>query len=136
MRTSLALPAAAAEIVLLAAAAAFGQGMRGPSTPRLEPHLAGQPPAVQNEPPSTTDYKAATEKATTATEELPYSGDADRDFVTGMLPHQQGMADIAKVELKYGKDPAMRKLAQSILDTQQSQIALMEQWQAQHPPKP
>jgi uncharacterized protein (DUF305 family) len=128
----LAVPAACA-FVLLVAGAAFGQGMRGPSTPRLEPHLAGQPPAVKVEPPSTTDYKAATEKATTATEELPYSGDADRDFVTGMLPHQQGAADIAKVELKYGKDPQMRKLAQSILDAQQSQTALMEQWQAQHP---
>ncbi len=135
MKTSLPLWAGAA-ILLLAAGAAFGQGMRGPSTPRLEPHLAGQPPAVQNEAPSTTDYKAATEKATSATEELPYSGDADRDFVTGMLPHQQGVADIAKVELKYGKDPAMRKLAQTILDAQESQMALMEQWQAQHPPKP
>jgi uncharacterized protein (DUF305 family) len=134
MKTS--LPLSAAAILVLAAGVALGQGMRGPSTPRLEPHLAGQPPAVQNEAPSTTDYKAATEKATSATEELPYSGDADRDFVTGMLPHQQGVADIAKVELKYGKDPAMRKLAQTILDAQESQMALMEQWQAQHPPKP
>jgi uncharacterized protein (DUF305 family) len=135
MKTSLPLAAAAA-VLLLAAGAAFGQGMRGPSTPRLEPHLAGQPPAVQNEAPSTTDYKAATEKTTNATEELPYSGNADHDFVTGMLPHQQGVVDIAKVELQYGKDPALRKLAQSILDTQQSQMAELQQWQAQHPPKP
>jgi uncharacterized protein (DUF305 family) len=135
MKTSLPLTAGAA-VVLLAAGAAFGQGMRGPSTPRLEPHLAGQPPAVQNEAPSTTDYKAATEKTTNATEELPYSGNADRDFVTGMLPHQQGVVDIAKVELQYGKDPALRKLAQTILDTQQSQMAELQQWQAQHPLKP
>jgi uncharacterized protein (DUF305 family) len=135
MRTRLSLAGAA--ILLAAAGVAFGQGMRGPSTPRLEPHLAGQPPAVQNEAPSTTDYKAATEKAATATEEAPpYSGDADRDFATGILPHQQGLIDIARVELKYGKDPAMRKLAQSILDAQQSQMAQLAEWQAQHPPKP
>ena len=134
MRTGLAFPVAA--ILLLTVGAAFGQGMRGPSTPRLEPHLAGQPPAVRDEPPSTTDYKAATEKTTSATEDLTYSGSADHDFVTGMLPRQQGIADVAKVELQYGKDPAMRKLAQSILDAQASQMALMQQWQAQHPPKP
>jgi uncharacterized protein (DUF305 family) len=135
MKTSLPLSAAAA-VVLLAAGAAFGQGMRGPSTPRLEPHLAGQPPAVQGEPQSTTDLKAATEKTNDATEDLPYSGNADRDFVTNILPHQQGVADIAKVELQYGKDPQLRKLAQSILDAQQSQMAELQQWQAQHPPKP
>jgi uncharacterized protein (DUF305 family) len=135
MKTSLPLSAAAA-ILLLAAGAAFGQGMRGPSTPRLEPHLAGQPPAVQGEPQSTADLKAATEKTNDATEDLPYSGNADRDFVTNILPHQQGVADIAKVELQYGKDPQLRKLAQSILDAQQSQMAELQQWQAQHPPKP
>ena len=135
MKTSLPLTAAAA-ILLLAAGAAFGQGMRGPSTPRLEPHLAGEPPAVQGEPQSTTDLKAATEKTNDATEDLPYSGNADRDFVTGILPHQQGVADIAKVELQYGHDPELRKLAQSILDAQQSQMAELQQWQAQHPPKP
>jgi uncharacterized protein (DUF305 family) len=128
--------AAALAAFLLAPYAAFAQGMRGPSTPRLEPHLAGQPPRVQNEAPSTTDYKAATEKVTTATEDQVYSGNADRDFITGIMPHQQGIADIAKVELQYGKDPDIRKLAQSILDEQQRQLALMQAWQAKHPPKP
>jgi uncharacterized protein (DUF305 family) len=135
MKTSLPLATAAA-VLLLAAGAAFGQGMRGPSTPRLEPHLAGQPPAVKGETQSTTDYKAATERTTDAAQDVTYTGNADRDFVAGLMPHQQGIADIAKVELQYGKDPEMRKLAQSILDAQAKQMALMEQWQAQHPPKP
>jgi len=134
MKTRLGLFAGA--LALAAGGVAFGQGMRGPSTPRLEPHLAGQPPAVKGEPPATTDYKAATDKATSAAEDTTYSNDADRDFVAGIMPHQQGMVDIAKVELKYGKDPAMRKLAQSILDAQQGQMAEMAAWQAQHPPKP
>ena len=133
MRISLFLPFA---ILPMMTGVAFGQGMRGPSTPRLEPHLAGQPPAVKGDTPATQDYKAATESSSSATQDLPFSNNADRDFITGMLPQQQGVAAIARVELQYGKDPEMRKLAQSILDLQASQMALMEQWQAQHPPKP
>jgi hypothetical protein len=135
MKTSLPLAAGAA-LLLLAAGAAFGQGMRGPSTPRLEPHLAGQPPAVQNEPPSTTENKAAMDKMMGQMDETTYTGQADRDFVAGMIPHHQGAIDMANVELKYGKDPQLRKLAQSIIDSQQTEIAMMEKWQAQHPPKP
>jgi uncharacterized protein (DUF305 family) len=135
MKTSVPLATAAA-VLLLAAGAAFGQGMRGPSTPRLEPHLAGQPPAVQNEAPSTTENKAAMDKMMGQMDETTYTGQADRDFVSGMLPHHQGAVDMAKVELKYGKDPQLRKLAQSIIESQEHEIALMEKWQAQHPPKP
>jgi uncharacterized protein (DUF305 family) len=69
-------------------------------------------------------------------DETTYTGQADRDFVSGMLPHHQGAVDMAKVELKYGKDPQLRKLAQSIIESQEHEIALMEKWQAQHPPKP
>ena len=32
------------------------------------------------------------------------TGDADKDFVAMMIPHLQGTIDMAKVELKYGKD--------------------------------
>jgi|SRR5215475_5063949 len=57
-----------------------------------------------------------------------YSGDADRDFVTMMIPHHQGAIDMAKSLLVYGKDPQMRRLAQEIITDQQSEIQLMELW--------
>jgi uncharacterized protein (DUF305 family) len=63
----------------------------------------------------------------------PPSGDADRDFVTMMIPHHQGAIDMARIELQYGKDPTLRRLAQSIVAAQEKEIALMRKWQASHP---
>jgi uncharacterized protein (DUF305 family) len=67
-----------------------------------------------------------------AMDAAPYTGDADRDFVEHMTPHHQGAIDMARVELKYGKDPTLRKLASRIIAAQRDEIALMERWQKEH----
>jgi uncharacterized protein (DUF305 family) len=63
----------------------------------------------------------------------PMSGNVDRDFVIMMLPHHKGAVDMAQGELSYGKDPDMRKLAQEIVDNQNTEIALMKKWLEKHP---
>jgi uncharacterized protein (DUF305 family) len=54
------------------------------------------------------------------------TGDPDRDFATMMIPHHQGAIDMAKVELIYGRDPILRRLAQGIIVEQQQEIELMQ----------
>lgn len=58
------------------------------------------------------------------------TGDVDADFAQGMLPHHQGALDMARIEIKYGKDPEMRRLAQEILAAQQPEIDVMRGWLA------
>ena len=58
--------------------------------------------------------------------DAPRSGDPDHDFASAMIPHHQGAIDMAKVQLLYGKDPVLRRLAQEIIVSQQQEIAVMQ----------
>ena len=61
------------------------------------------------------------------------TGNADADFVQMMMPHHQGAIDMAKVELKYGKDPELLKMASDIVAAQEKEIAEMKAWLAKNP---
>ena len=61
------------------------------------------------------------------------TGHADADFVRLMLPHHQAAVDMARVQLLYGKDPQMRRLAHEIIADQHLEIELMQLWLKQQP---
>ncbi len=52
----------------------------------------------------------------------------DMAFARGMLPHHKGAVSMAEVQLQYGKDPEMLQLAQEIINAQQPEIELMQNW--------
>jgi len=66
----------------------------------------------------------------------PATGDADRDFADMMIPHHQGAVEMAQAELRFGRDPVLRRLAQGIIVEQRQEIAVMHQALAALPPAP
>ena len=77
--------------------------------------------------PSTRAFKEAHMKMMKSMH-ITFSGNANVDFVRGMIPHHQGAIDMAKVMLQYGSDQQIKAMAQKIIDDQQREIAEMQAW--------
>jgi uncharacterized protein (DUF305 family) len=58
------------------------------------------------------------------------TGNADRDFMLMMIPHHQSAIDMARAELKYGKDARVRALATNVIAAQSKEIDEMKSWLA------
>jgi len=125
--------------IVLVGLAAFGIAAAGIAHAQTAPvagaaktdhsgHVAGSGAApAAGAAPSTAAFQAASDRMHKDMG-IAYSGNADVDFVKGMIPHHQGAVDMAKVVLAHGKDPEVRKLAQGVVKAQEAEIAWMRKW--------
>lgn len=77
--------------------------------------------------PSTMAFMEANERMHGAMG-IEFTGDADTDFIRGMIPHHEGAVDMARIVLEHGKDPEVRKLAETIIAAQEAEIGWMKEW--------
>jgi uncharacterized protein (DUF305 family) len=120
--TRFALALAAALIALPAAAQPSHQGHGAHATRDVQDTAA------------TREFRAANDRMHRDMA-IRYTGDADRDFAAGMIPHHQGAIDMANIVLRHGTDPGMRALAQGIIRAQEAEIALLRAFLARTAPR-
>jgi hypothetical protein len=112
-----------------------GHGMQGGMHGNMGRHGSSQPAGGHgtgtapkgDTSPASLAFHAINAKMHTAMD-ITFTGNADVDFVKGMIPHHEGAVDMAKTVLAFGKDPAIRKLAEDIVKAQDSEIAMMKAW--------
>ena len=54
------------------------------------------------------------------------TGNRDRDFAAMMIPHHQGAIDMAQIQLRFGHDERLNRLAAGIVVEQRQEIAVMQ----------
>jgi uncharacterized protein (DUF305 family) len=100
-----------------------------PKTPSLAEYIAAIcSAAYRSSSPEEAPFLSENVKAMTTMlvgMEIKPSGDVDDDFAAMMIPHHQGAIDMARAELRFGRNEQLRRIAQEIIVEQQQEIAAM-----------
>ena len=76
------------------------------------------------------DMKASMMMGMESMQQVPLSGDTDKDFAMMMKLHHQQALNMAEMELANGKSAEMKAMAKQIIAAQKKEIAQFDKWLA------
>lgn len=101
----------------------------------VDPHSGHGASMTSGEVSEATAAFIAASDAMHSAMDIPYTGNADVDFIAGMIPHHQGAVDAARIVLEHGTDSEVRAFAEAIIAAQQAEIDWMTAWLAANAPE-
>lgn len=87
--------------------------------------------ATSGEAPSTRAYREANDRMHRGMA-IAYTGDADVDFLWGMIAHHDGTIAMAKIAVEHGEAADVQSLAREIIAAQEAEIIRMRILLARH----
>lgn len=73
-----------------------------------------------------TTFSTAIHQMTNDLNQIPITGDADRDFTVILKSHQQGAIELAQAELRMGENNSLKKIAQDISNSYKPEITSLK----------
>lgn len=75
-----------------------------------------------------TDLMNAMQKMNRSMKDIKLTGNQDHDFIVLMIPHHEAAIQMSQVELKYGKDPRVKEVAEGVMKGQMKDVKHMKAW--------
>lgn len=116
------LPAARFFAALALGSSALSSPAQAPQPLASSPRQAATPAAQQMHERMQGDLRAM--------QAIKLSGDVDRDFAMMMRLHHQQAVEMGQFQLRHGKSPELRTLAQDIVNAQRREIEQLEKYLA------
>ncbi len=93
---------------------------------------AGQPAMPSNMEHGSMEMMKSMEQNEGKMKSMQMKGKTDHDFAEMMRMHHQAGIDMAQIQMKHGKDLAMKKMAQKIVTAQKKEVKEFDQWLQSH----
>ena len=116
-------------LTALAVGPALAQAPAAPPTPAMQHGAMPGMPMSGNHMEMMRQMEAMNKAMMAA----PMTDNPDRDLVNMMIPHHQSAIDMARIYLRDGKDPEVRRMAEKIIADQQREISEFRAWLAKNP---